>query len=244
MREVTIKETISTIDRLLEATRLKCDETTLNRHLALYDLTHKMRACIDAVIAVEKYDILCVPTNILYRCLITDLLTSLLITVIDENQFKEVMHIMNFKCAQSLRKSIKVGTDVRKEIYPNDAIEFEKQSLAQQELYYDYFKDCLNSVKGEEWSFIKKPQIEIQGEKFNGQVDTIYKVLLKYPEVKHIASVYEYYKLFSQSEHYSLRSRALIYKQDFHNIWYNKTRGYICLGEQYIYDKYKTTYLL
>ena len=52
--------------------------------------------------------------------------------------------------------------------------------------------------------------------------------------------MYEYYKLFSQSEHFSLMNRAFNYKQDFHETYYNKTRGFICLGVEFVYKKFSS----
>ena len=210
MKEVSLQNTIYITDKLLDLTRTLCDENIPNRYLALYDLTKKMRACMDALIPISKHDILCVPTNILYRCMITDLLTSLLITVVDEDEFKKVQHLMDFLYARSLWTALKAETDVKKDVYPNDAKEFERQRLDYLAKQYDLFHDCLKSSKGEEWVFITKPTFYIREEKFDGSVDSTYKVLLKFPEVKAIASVYEYYKLFSQSEHFSIKNRIFI----------------------------------
>lgn len=240
MREITLAQTIKTIDKLLNFIKSQCDEAILNRNLAVYDLSRKMRACITALIPIQKHDILCVPTNLLYRCMITDLLTLLLITVVDEEEFEKIMHTINYCFARSFKNALNAGTKVKQDLYPNDLVEIEKQYSDYFEQQYDDFKDYLSSTKGEEWVFNKKPITYIKGEKFDGSIDSIYRVLLNYPNVKHLASMYEYYKLFSQSEHFSLMNRAFIYKQDFHENYYNKTRGFICLGVEFVYEKFSS----
>lgn len=237
MREITLAQTIKTIDKLLDLIKTQCDESTPNRNLAVYDLSRKMRACITALIPIQKHDILCVPTNLLYRCMITDLLTLVLLTVVDEEEFEKVMHTINYCFAKSFKNALDAEIKVKKDLYPADFVDIEKQYLDYLERQYDNFKDYLKSAKGEDWGFRKKLTINIEGTKFDGSTDSIYRVLLNYPDAKYLASVYKYYKLFSQSEHFSLMNRAFIYKQDFHENYYNKTRGFICLGVEFVYEK-------
>lgn len=223
---------------MLELMRGKCDETRPDQYLALYDLTRKIRACLAALVPLSEHDYLCVPVNLLYRCMITDLMTSLLISVVDDNSYHEIMHIMDIKFAQSYKKAILAETKVKCSLAPEKASAFESASLAYQEQQYDTFKDCLKSSKGEEWDFVKMPPCIINRVVFKGDVTSIYNALLTYPEVKDIASIYEYYLIFSQSEHFSLKNRVFIYKQDFHDLYYNKVRGLVYLGEEYLYKKY------
>ena len=215
-----------------------CDETQPDQYLALYDLTRKIRACLAALVPISEHDYLCVPVNLLYRCMITDLMTSLLISVVDEKNFHEIMHIMDIKFAQSYKKAILAETKVKCSLAPEKASAFESASLAYQEKQYDTFKECLKSTKGKEWDFVKMPPCTINGVEFKGDVASIYKALLTFPQVKDIASIYEYYCIFSQSEHFSLKNRVFIYKQDFHEQYYNKVRGLIYLGEEYLFKKY------
>jgi len=237
-KEVTLKNTIDITDKMLELMSSKCDETLPNQYLALYDLTRKIRACLAALVPITIHDYLCVPTNLLYRCMITDLMTSLLISVVDDNTFDEMMHLMDWKFVQSYKKAIMTETKVKCLLAPEKTEAFKRASLAYQEKQYDFFQDCLKSSKGQEWEFVKKPSVTITQVPFKGDVATMYNVLLTFPEVKDIASIYEYYCIFSQSEHFSLKNRVFIYKQDFHDTYYNKTRGLIYLGEEYLYNKY------
>lgn len=237
-KEVTLKNTIFITDKLLELMGSKCDEKQPNQYLALYDLTRKIRACLAALVPITGHDYLCVPVNLLYRCMITDLMTSLLISVVDDNVFHDIMHIMDIKFAQSYKKAIMAETRVKCSLAPEKTSAFESACLAYQEQQYDTFKDCLESFRGEEWKLVKSPSCIINNEPFKGNVGSIYKVLLTFPEVKDVASIYEYYCIFSQSEHFSLKNRIFIYKQDFHEYYYNKVRGLIYLGEEYLFKKY------
>ena len=237
-KEVLLKNTIYITDKMLELMKGKCDETRPDQYLALYDLTRKIRACMAALVPIKEHDYLCVPVNLLYRCMITDLMTSLLISVIDDNSFHKIMHIMDLKFAQSFKKAILAETKVKCSLAPEKVSAFESASLDYQDKQYDTFKDCLKSTKGKEWEFVKMPSCTINEVRFKGDVASIYNVLLTFPEVKDIASIYEYYCLFSQSEHFSLKNRIFIYKQDFHELYYNKVRGLVYLGEEYLYKKY------
>ena len=129
-------------------------------------------------------------------------------------------------------------TKVKCSLAPEKASAFESASLAYQEQQYDTFKDCLKSSKGEKWEPAKIPPCIINGVEFKGDVTSTYKALLTYAEVKDVACIFEYYLIFSQSEHFSLKNRVFIYKQDFHDNYYNKVRGLIYLGEEYLYKKY------
>lgn len=238
MQDVSLKNTIYITDLLLKLMARLCDETIRNRFLALYDLTRKMRACMDALIPLEKYDLLCVPTNLLYRCLITDLMTSLLISQIDDDTFSKVMQIMEIDYTKSLVKSMDAEVLVKTSLSPDEKNTFEKYRLDYQSRHYDEFAECLSSQKGEAWVVKSKESILINGIKFKGTIDQIYKVLLTFDEVKDIAYIYKFYKVFSQSEHFSLKNRVFIYKQDFHDTYYNQTRGLLYFGEELIYKKY------
>ena len=239
MREITYKETLSVIEKLYKLTEQKYRETNDSRFLALYDLARKMRACMNAVMLLphEEYEVLCVPINLLYRCMITDLMTTLLISVVDDDIFDKVMHVMDIDYTKSLQKALDTNIAVRKSVYPEDADDFEKIALDYQVQHFEELKDCLKSPKGEKWEVMSKEKLEINGVVFKGTIDSIFKVLSTCEHVRDIASVYQYYKIFSQSEHFSLKNRIFNYKQDFHEKYYNKTRGFIILGIEYILKK-------
>lgn len=240
MREIAYKETLSIIEKLYKLTEQKYGETNDSRFLALYDLSRKMRACMNAVMLLPhtEYDVLCVPINLLYRCMITDVMTALLISVVDDNTFDKVMHMMDIDYTKSLQKALDTDIAVRKSVYPEDAEDFEKMALDYQVQHFDDIKDCLKSTKGEKWEIQSKEKLEINGVVFNGTIDSLFKVLLTYEHVRDIVSVYQYYKIFSQSEHFSLKNRVFNYKHDFHERYYNKTRGLIVLGIEYILKEY------
>lgn len=240
MRDITYKETLSVIEKLYKLTEQKFGETNDSRFLALYDLSRKMRACMNAVMLLphEEYEVLCVPINLLYRCMITDLMTSLLISVVDDDTFDKVMHVMDIDYTKSLQKAFDTDIAVRKSVYPEDVEDFEKMALDYQVQHFNDLKDCLKSQKGEKWEVQSKEKLEINGVVFSGTIDSLFKVLSTFEHVCDIASVYQFYKYFSQSEHFSLKNRVFNYKQDFHERYYNKTRGFIILGIEYILKKY------
>lgn len=145
---------------------------------------------------------------------------------------------MDIDYTKSLQKALNTDIAVRKSVYPEDAEDFEKMALDYQVQHFDDLKDCLKSQNGERWEVKSKEKLEINGVIFNGTIDSIFNVLSTYEHVSDIASVYQYYRLFSQSEHFSLKNRVFNYKQDFHEKYYTKTRGLIILGVDYILKKY------
>ena len=87
-------------------------------------------------------------------------------------------------------------------------------------------------------TFEKGEIVAVNGEKFDGQISQIYKILKSFKEVAGYAYIYQYYKLFSQSEHFSIKGRIINYKQPFHDGYYNKVRWIIYLGTELLYNKY------
>ena len=240
-KEVTIKDVLSIVEKVQKLTELCYNDSKSNRFVALNDLARKIRACFNAIylLPLDQYDVLCVPANIMYRCIVSDLMATLFIAVIDDSQFDEVMHIMDVDFAKSLKNSLDANIEIRKETYPEESNDFDELSKNYQIKLYNDLKDCLNSGKGEEWEIKKVKPIFINGIAYTGQIRQMYDILKTYGnEVRTLASVYQYYRLFSQSEHYSLKGRIFNYKQELYENYYNKIQGYVYLIEGYIYKKY------
>ena len=240
-KEVTIKDALSMVEKVQKLTELCYNDTMSNRFVALNDLTKKIRACFNALylLPLEQNDVLCVPVNLMYRCIVSDLMTTLFIAVVDDSQFDEVMHIMDADFAKSLKNSLDANIEIRKETYPEESDDFDELSKNYQIKLYDDLKDYLSSEKGEEWEVEKSKAIIIKGIRYTGQIRQMYDILKKYSnEVRALTSVYQYYRLLSQSEHYSLKGQIFNYKQDLYEKYYNKIRGYVYLIERYIYKKY------
>ena len=240
MKIIKCVETLSIIEKFYKLAKLKYEETADDRFLALFNLARKIRACMNSVILLphEEYDVLCVPINLLYRCMITDLMTSLLISVVNDDTFGKIMHLMNIDYTKSFLKALNTNVDGRKSAYSKDPLEIEKIKANYQKDHYDDFKDCLQSSRLEEWQIKPKPKIIINHTNFSGTIESMYNVLLSFDETRDVANIYQYYKLFSQSEHFSLKNLIFNYKQDFHDNYYNKTRGFIHLGIELILKKY------
>lgn len=240
-KEITIKDTLSIIERVQKLTELCYKDTLSNRFVALNDLTRKIRACLNAIylLPLDKYDVLCVPINLIYRCIVSDLMITLFIAVIEDSQFDEVMHIMDIDFTKSLKNSLDANIEIRKETYPNESDDFDELSKNYQIKLYDDMKDCLNSEEGEEWEVEKPKTLTINGICYTGQTRQMHDILKTYGyEIRGLASVYQYYRLLSQSEHYSIKGRIFNYKQELYEKYYKKILGYVFLVEEYIYQKY------
>ena len=168
MREITYKENLSVIERLCKQTEQKYGETNDSRFLALYDLSRKMRACLNAVMLLphEEYEVLCVPINLLYRCMITDLMTALLISVVDDETFCKVMNVMDIGYANSLKKAIDAEIKVKKSICSEKESAFDEAAKEYQSEHYKDFKDCLKSQEGELWDVKSREKISINNVPF------------------------------------------------------------------------------
>ncbi len=237
---ISLEKVLGNVEKLHLLTENKTKEIESNRFVALNELSRKMRISLNALhyIPYEEYEVLCAPANLLYRSMITDLMTSLLISQVDDKQLEDVIYLFNFDFAKSLKNTLDANIEIRKMTYPDDTEAFEEQKKEYQEKLYDDLKDYLSSAKGEEWELKKHPPIYINGEKFDGQISQIYKILKSFKEVAGYAYIYQYYKLFSQSEHFSIKGRIINYKQPFHDGYYNKVRWIIYLGTELLYNKY------
>ena len=240
-KEVTIKDALSMVEKVQKLTELCYNDTKSNRFVAINDLTRKIRACFNAIylLPLDQYDVLCVPANLMYRCIVSDLMTMLFIAVVDDSQFDEIMHILDIDFAKSLKNSLDANIEIRKETYPEESDDFDELSKNYQIKLFNDLEDCLNSGKGEEWKIKKAKSIFINGIAYTGQIRQMYEILKTYGnEVRAFGAVYQYYRLLSQSEHYSLKGRIFNYKQELYEKYYNKIRGYVFLTGEYVYKKY------
>ena len=237
---VTIEDALSKIEYLHSLTESKSKNGGCKRFIALNELARKIRVSLNALhyIPYEEYATLCAPANLLYRSMITDLMTSLLISQVDDKQLEDIIYIFDRNFTNSLKSALETNIEIRKETYPEDVEAFDEQATEYQEKLYDDLKDCLDSAKGEDWKLKSQKHIFINGEIFDGQLSQVYKILRTFEEVSGYAYVYQYYRLFSQSEHFSIKGRIINYKQTFHEGYYNKVRAIIYLGAELLYKKY------
>ena len=238
---ISLEKVLGIVERLHLLTESKSKEIESKRFVALNELSRKMRISLNALhyIPYEEYEVLCAPANLLYRSMISDLMTSLLISQLNDEQLDDVIYFFDLDFARSLKSALNANIEIRKMTYPDDAEAFEEQKKEYQEKLYDDLKECLKSTKGEDWEFNSQKPICIKGKEFNGKISQIYDLLKTFEEVAGYAYIYQYYKLFSQSEHFSVKGRIINYKQPFHDGYYNKVRWIIYLGAELLYNKYK-----
>lgn len=238
---ISLEKVLSIVEKLHILTENKSKQIENKRFVALNELSRKIRISLNALhyIPYEEYEVLCAPANLMYRSIITDLMTSLLISQLNDKQLDDVIYYFDLDFAKSLKTALNANIEIRKLTYPDDAEAFDEQKKDYQEKLYDDLKECLSSAKGEEWEFNSQKPFKINNIEFKGKVSQIYDVLKSFEEVAGYAYVYQYYKLFSQSEHFSIKGRFINYKQPFHDEYYNKVRWIIYLGVELLYNKYK-----
>lgn len=236
---ISLDKVLGGVEKLHKLSETKLSEDS-KRFIALNELSRKIRVSLNALhyIPYEEYAVLCAPTNLLYRSMITDLMILLLISQLDDEQLDKVIYYFDLEFAKSLKSALKANIEIRTMTYPEDTEAFKEQAKEYQEKLYDDLKDCLKSAKGEDWDFKSQKSCTINNIKFNGNISQIYDLLKSFEEVVSYAYIYQYYRLFSQSEHFSIKGRILNYKQPYHEEYYNKVRWIIYLGTEFLYNKY------
>jgi hypothetical protein len=197
---ISLEKVLSIVEKFHILTENKSKQIENKRFVALNELSRKIRISLNALhyIPYEEYEVLCAPANLMYRSIITDLMTSLLISQLNDKQLDDVIYYFDLDFAKSLKTALNANIEIRKLTYPDDAEAFDEQKKDYQEKLYDDLKECLSSAKGEEWEFNSQKPFKINNIEFKGKVSQIYDVLKSFEEVAGYAYVYQYYKLFSQ----------------------------------------------
>ena len=158
---ISLEKVLGNVEKLHILTESKTKIIVSKRFVALNELSRKMRISLNALhyIPYEEYEVLCAPANLLYRSMITDLMTSLLISQLNDEQLDDVIYLFDLDFARSLKSALNANIEIRKMTYPDDAEAFEEQKKKYQEKLYDDLKECLISAKGEDWTFNKQKPI-------------------------------------------------------------------------------------
>ena len=231
---------LSSIEKVHKLSECRYNETKSDRFVILNELTRKIRTSFNAIhfIPFEQYEVLYPSVNLLFRSVIIDLMTSLLLILIKDEQLEDFLLIDNLRFIDSLKSALETEIDIRKHLYPQYINEYERLKSKYQIDLYDDLQDCLKSAKNVPWEKKERPVLEINKIRYTGQIKEIYQVLKSSEELYDYAYLYKYYRLFSQSEHFSMKGRFINYKKDFHDEYYNKVLGFVYLGEKLIFEKY------
>ena len=135
---ISIEKVLGNVEKLHILTESKIKEIESKRFVALNELSRKMRISLNALhyIPYEEYEVLCAPANLLYRSMITDLMTSLLISQLNDEQLDDVIYFFDLDFARSLKSALNANIEIRKMTYPDDAEAFEEQKEKYQEKLY------------------------------------------------------------------------------------------------------------
>lgn len=153
---ISLEKVLSIVEKLHILTENKSKQIENKRFVALNELSRKIRISLNALhyIPYEEYEVLCAPANLMYRSIITDLMTSLLISQLNDKQLDDVIYYFDLDFAKSLKTALNANIEIRKLTYPDDAEAFDEQKKDYQEKLYDDLKECLSSAKGEELNLI------------------------------------------------------------------------------------------
>ena len=103
---ISLEKVLGNVEKLHLLTESKSKENESKRFVALNELSRKIRISLNALhyIPYDEYDVLCAPANLLYRSMITDLMTSLLISQLNDEQLDDVIYFFDLDFAKSLKK--------------------------------------------------------------------------------------------------------------------------------------------
>lgn len=230
---------LSYVEKVHRLAESKYKETNFKRFLALSELSRKIRGSMNAIhfIPYKQYNVLYGPINLLYRSIITDLMTSLIFLLVDDEQIDDFILVDNLKFVGALESALNTDIEIRSMFHPDEADDFKRLREKYQVDVFDDLKDCLSSEKGDPW-LKKRGTLVINGIQYKSSPKIMYDILKSSKEFCGYAYLYKYYREFSQTEHFSMKGRYMNYKRDFHDKYYNKVLGFIYLGEKHIYEKY------
>ena len=142
---ISLEKVLGNVEKLHMLTESKTKEIENKRFVALNELSRKMRISLNALhyIPYEEYEVLCAPANLLYRSMITDLMTSLLISQLNDEQLDDVIYFFDLDFARSLKSALNANIEIRKMTYPDDAEAFEEQKKQYQEVLMNGLKQIL-----------------------------------------------------------------------------------------------------
>ena len=132
---ISLEKVLGNVEKLHLLTESKYKENESKRFVALNELSRKIRISLNALhyIPYEEYEVLCAPANLLYRSMISDLMTSLLISQLNDEQLNDVIYFFDLDFTRSLKSALNANIEIRKMTYPDDAEAFEEQRKEYQE---------------------------------------------------------------------------------------------------------------
>ena len=228
---VSFKEVIDCIDKLgLELTEVIRNGNRNKRLLISHNLLKKISHNFSILSQINTLDHSTTSMNLIFRGVILDLMTVLFLLHITEEEFEysikllDILHVRYMKEVLPLR--LELG---RKIFYPNDKEDIQEQDLFDQ--YYEYFREYLDSCKGEPWRIIR-PDRPIDFV-FDGRVKSLFDYLRMCDDnenVKALSNLYIYYKYLSQTEHYSLLGNKYPFENGHDGSWNDECNIVIYAG--------------
>lgn len=229
--EVNYKILIDNINNLgLKLTEIIRSGNKSKRLLISHDLLLKIGYNVSVLPIINNLKNSTTSTNLIYRGIILDLMTSLFLLHLNHEEFEysikklDILHVKYMKEVLPLR--LELG---RKIFKPKVEEDIDEQALFDK--YHDFFQEYLKSEKGEEWDIITL--IGPEGFTFNGKVKDIHEYLRKCDgneNLKALSNLYVYYKYLSQTEHYSFIGNKYPFKSVYDEQWNKECKIVIYAG--------------
>lgn len=221
--EINNKVIIDYIDDLgLRLTEVIRNGNKDKRLIISYDLLLKVGCNVSVLPQMMNLRNSTTSTNLIYRGIILDLMTSLFLLYLPDEEFDYSIKILDVSHVKYMKEVLPLRLELgRKICKPNEDEDIKEQDLFDQ--YYDFFGEYLKSEKGEEWDIIIP--VRPEGFTFNGSVKSIYEYLRKCDDnenLKALSNLYMYYKYLSQTEHYSFIGNKYPFKSKYDESWYKE----------------------
>jgi hypothetical protein len=198
---ITIKDVLSLFDDIKKelATELRQRNINKKRVIIFYDLLKRIKSNIYTISIIEDSGKnLLAPKNLLYRNVLSDLIEGLYLLSRDTEQFEKGIQSLDLAHAKFIKDALIIRTELYKKVSHKD--ENEKLQVFMNE-YYDKVQCYLTSPKGAEWEFIRMSGSFSIRDMSNALKNDSNESL------KQFYFLYHYYRLFSQTEHYTLLGR-------------------------------------
>lgn len=170
-----------------------------------YDLIKRIGNNIRVVSLIRNEEFSIPSQQLLLRSVISDLIEGVYLLSCNDELFTKGVKTLDREHVRFFKESLGLRTELYKKMHPEEIIDSLQPAM---DKYYDYVSSYLNSNKGEPWKIVSLK--EIRDDKMQCKISEMCDALKNNTnEILHqYYYLYHYYRLLSQSEHYTLLGRS------------------------------------
>lgn len=212
--------------RVSDEIQVDFDNTRLK---VAFDLLKKTACNINVLCEIDSVEKSETSKNIIYRSVFSDLMLLAFLQHVNDNQFEHSLNVLNAThvkfMADALPMRLRLGRQIFNPGKGNNIKDINEIDLLDE--YYDYFHEYISSEKGDKW--IVKKYTPPKDFIFSGQTRQIYDYFEKCTEevYRPLSHLYMYYRVLSQTEHYSFIGKSFAFKGANEEKWYGEYNVFI-----------------